>query len=400
MIRRIIEVDPARRAQWLVPSAIRRVKPSEIRYLLPVALGERWEQGDLLLCEVLGPVGRIASIQNTNRRSLLDYRDAALFPGTKLVAVLAPRAGASTCVARVPEGAVSELHLHGVGGQAAVVVAGSEHSALYQGRPTTVKVLARLGGADRRPLNMRRFGARVPGEPTPRRPTDPGLVLVVGSDMDAGKTATARRIIYSFTAMGRPVVAGKVTGVGSLTDIASMFDAGASDVFDFTDLGEPVTIDLSRDEVLSLFHRVFNHLRERVDVDGFVVLELADGVWYRETRFVLEDERVRDLVTHVVFACHGILDAERGVEVLAKWGYGDKLTALSGRLGSSGVLRETARERFGGRLPVFDPLDYSCSPEAVAAVFAVFGPSGQGGVASRDADASTRWRRRAGGRRR
>lgn len=369
MIQRTIAVDPARRAQWLMPSAIRRVKPDEMRYLLPVDPGARWAQGDLLLVQVQGPVGRIASIQNTNRRGRLEYRDAALFPGTKLVAVLAPRAGTSTCVARVPEQPVAELHLHGVGGQAAAIVPGSEHSALYRGSPTTVRVLARLGGADREPLNVRRFGVRVPADPRPRGEGDPALVLVVGSDMDAGKTATARRIIYSLTAMGRAVVAGKATGVGSLMDIASMFDAGASEVFDFTDLGEPVTIDLSREEVLSLFHRIFNHLRGRVGPEGFVVIELADGIWYRETGFLLEDPGVRDLVTHVVYACHGILDAERGLEELGRLGYGDRLSALSGRLGSSGVLREIAAERFGGRPPVFDALDYAGSPEGILALF-------------------------------
>jgi hypothetical protein len=187
--------------------------------------------------------------------------------------------------------------------------------------------------------------------------------------MDAGKTATARRIIYSLTAMGRPVVAGKATGVGSLMDIGSMFDAGASEVFDFTDLGEPVTIDLPRDQVLSLFHRIFNHLRGKVGPEGFVVIELADGIWYRETLFLLEDPGVNELVTNVVYACHGILDAERGLEELGRLGYGDRLSGLSGRLGSSGVLRDIAAQRFGDRPPVFDSLDYAVSPERVLALF-------------------------------
>jgi hypothetical protein len=111
--------------------------------------------------------------------------------------------------------------------------------------------------------------------------------------MDAGKTATARRIIYSLRAMGRPVVAGKATGVASLFDIASMFDAGATQVRDFADLGEPATIGLTRESVLSLFHRLFNHLRGLVGADGFVVVELADGIWYRETRFLLADGPAR-----------------------------------------------------------------------------------------------------------
>src|SRR5688572_8980858 len=98
-IRAVVEVDPARRDQWLLPSALRYVDTHRIRYLLPVDPGERWNAGDLLLAEVDGPPGLVNSIQNTTRRSPLNYRDTRLFPGSKLVVALAPRAGSSTCIA-------------------------------------------------------------------------------------------------------------------------------------------------------------------------------------------------------------------------------------------------------------------------------------------------------------
>lgn len=89
---------------------------------------------------------------------------------------------------------------------------------------------------------------------------------------------------------------------------------------------------------------------------------------YRETRMLLENAAVRDLVTHVVFACHGILDAEKGLSMLRALGYGDKLRALSGRLGSSGLLRGVAPDLLGP-LPVFDSTDYATSPEGIAGLF-------------------------------
>ncbi|HET9947554.1 MAG TPA: hypothetical protein VFQ22_01385, partial [Longimicrobiales bacterium] len=128
-IREIIRVDPARRAQWLVPSAMRYVEAKAIRYLLPVDPERPWRAGDLLLAEVLGPVGLVTSIQNTNRRADLNYRDAALYPGSKLVVVLAPRAGTSTCIATVPERPVPEVHLHGAGGQAGIIDPASQHTS-------------------------------------------------------------------------------------------------------------------------------------------------------------------------------------------------------------------------------------------------------------------------------
>lgn len=369
MINDIVEVNEERRNQWLLPSAVRVVPPAEMRYLLPIDRAEAWEQGDLVLCRVDGPVGQIKRVQNVNRCAGLDFRDAEIFPGSITVAVLAPRAGTSTCIATVPARPVAELHLHGVGGQAGLVVPGSHHSALYTEAPTTLKVLALLGDGDRRTINMRRFGPRIASAPRRRSARDPALILVVGSDMDDGKTTTARRIIYSLRALGRDVVAGKAVGVGSLGDISSMYDAGAREVLDFAALGEPVTIGLPKERVLSLFHQIWNHLRRRVRRDGFVVIELADGIWYRETRFLLQDRFVHGLVSHVVFACHGVLDAENGIGKLRRWGYGDKLRAISGRLGSSGVLRALLPRTIRHRYPIFDSLDYERSPEEVAALF-------------------------------
>jgi hypothetical protein len=249
-----------------------------------------------------------------------------------------------------------------------VIDPASQHSALYAGAPTTIKVLARLGDAARRPLSMRDFGLSISADPEPRQANDPPLVLVVGSDMDAGKTTTARRLVYALRAMGHKVAAGKATGVASLGDLTSLYDAGASEVLDFAALGEPATIGLSEAEVLSVFHRIFNHLRHAAGAGGFVVMELADGIWYRETRMLLENPGVRELVTDVVFACHSILDAENGLAMLRSLGYGDKVRALSGKLGSSGLLRGVAPDLLGP-LPVFDSTDYSTSPEKLAGLF-------------------------------
>ena len=206
MIREIVRVDPERRSQWLLPSAIRVVPPAQMQHLLPVDPARPWQQGDLILGRVES-VGMINRVQNVNRRGGIDYREAALFPGTVTVAVLAPRAGTSTCIAKVPPTPIDHLHLHGVGGQAGLVVPGTHHSALYRDPPTAIQVLAILAGPDQEPLNTRSFHSAIAecsAEPRPRTSRDPGLILVVGSDMDDGKTTTARRIIYSLRALGRP----------------------------------------------------------------------------------------------------------------------------------------------------------------------------------------------------
>jgi hypothetical protein len=215
---------------------------------------------------------------------------------------------------------------------------------------------------------MRAFALQTTLDAPSHGAREPQLVLVVGSDMDAGKTTTAARVIYALRAMGHRVAAGKATGVASLADLSAMYDAGASEVLDFAALGEPATIGLSEEEVLSVFHRILRHLRRAAGEGGYVVMELADGIWYRETRLLLESAAVRDAVAHVVFACHSILDAENGLAVLRTLGFGEKVRALSGKLGSSGLLRGVAPDLLGP-VPVFDSTDYSTSPEVVATLF-------------------------------
>ncbi len=366
-----VPIDPHRRRQWLVPSGARILNLDVVRYLLPLQPGEPWARGDLFLGQVVGPPGLVKHVQNVNRLDGTSYRDSALYPGSVTVALLAPRAGTSTCIAHVPEVQVPEVDLHGIGGHAGLVEPGSGHTTLHRESPTRLRVVGLLGDEERRPLNLARFGLSVSKERQPRSASDPRIVLVVGSDMDDGKTTTARRIIYCLRAVGRDVVAAKAVGVGSVGDIAAMFDAGASEVFDFTALGEPATIGLPRERVIEIFHQIVNHLRRRVGPDGFVVIELADGLWYRETRMVLEEPSVSELVTDLVFACHGVLDAENGVARLTSWGYRDRLRALSGRLGSSGALRRVIPELIDRDLPVFDALDYESSPIELARMFGV-----------------------------
>jgi len=67
-------------------------------------------------------------------------------------------------------------------------------------------------------------------------------VMIIGTSMSAGKTATARAVIRRLRRMGRSVVAGKVTGAGRLRDILSMADSGAHAVYDFVDAGLPSTV--------------------------------------------------------------------------------------------------------------------------------------------------------------
>ena len=71
---------------------------------------------------------------------------------------------------------------------------------------------------------------------------DAPVVLVVGTSMSAGKTATAKALVRILRSMGQRVVGTKLTGAGRYRDILSMRDSGADAVFDFVDAGLPSSI--------------------------------------------------------------------------------------------------------------------------------------------------------------
>lgn len=85
-------------------------------------------------------------------------------------------------------------------------------------------------------------------------------VMIIGTSMSAGKTATARAVIRRLRRMGSRVVAAKVTGAGRYRDILTMKDSGAETILDFVDVGLPSTV-CPEEEYNEALHR----LLERMD---------------------------------------------------------------------------------------------------------------------------------------
>lgn len=68
------------------------------------------------------------------------------------------------------------------------------------------------------------------------------VVLVVGTSMSAGKTATCKVLARMFGARGLRTVGAKLTGAGRYRDVLTTRDAGADEIFDFVDAGLPSSI--------------------------------------------------------------------------------------------------------------------------------------------------------------
>lgn len=77
--------------------------------------------------------------------------------------------------------------------------------------------------------------------PSPTRLEAP-VILLIGTSMSAGKTASAKTIVRVLKQRGLRVAGTKLTGVGRYRDILAMADAGADVILDFVDAGLPSTV--------------------------------------------------------------------------------------------------------------------------------------------------------------
>jgi hypothetical protein len=99
------------------------------------------------------------------------------------------------------------------------------------------------------------------------------VVAVVGTCMNAGKTAAACALIESFTRRGLAVAAGKATGVSLRRDVLAMEDAGAGRTLIFTDLGVVTT---TADVAPRVARTLLTQLA--AGAPDVIVLELGDGI--------------------------------------------------------------------------------------------------------------------------
>ena len=94
-------------------------------------------------------------------------------------------------------------------------------------------------------------------------------LLLVGTSMSAGKTTTGRRVCKELDRAGMFVIGAKLTGAGRYRDILSYQKTGASEIYDFVDVGLPSTIvpeSVFRDAIRPLL----GHINDR-DPDLLVV---------------------------------------------------------------------------------------------------------------------------------
>ena len=337
-------LEPARVEAWKTPYAARRVPRRAFCTLLTGEVTPR--VGDLALV-------RVDKLGQHKHLELACGRRARLFPGDEIVLAYGHRYAPDQFEAEVP-GDVGPCHMVAAGGVAARVL--SRHDRM--GTPTRVVPLGILGDHTGRALNLAQFA--LPPQPLPR--SRPFTVAVVGTSMNAGKTETATHIIRGLKRAGLRDGAAKVTGTGAGGDAWSMRDAGAFEVLDFGDVGLPSTYLEARDSVEEATCTLIAQLAS--DGAHAIVIEVADGVFQRETAALVQSPVFRRAVDAVVFAAGDAMGSVGGVAWLRERKL--PVVAAGGLLTASPLASREAAQALG--VPVLT-LDDLASPDVVHALW-------------------------------
>lgn len=310
-------LEDARIAAAKPSFAVRNVPLSALR-----ALDDRPRKpqaGDIVLVRVV-EVGRLKNVQ------LPSGRKSQLYPGDELVLVYGHRYAPDAYEAKLPDD-LGPCELAAAGGLAGQVEATNFTFADEKSPPTRLQPVGLFVGSDGKPLNVSDFA--VADAPLQRRRTP--VICVFGASMNAGKTTTAAGLIKGLTAQGVRVGAAKVTGTCSGGDLFKFQDAGAVRAIDFTDAGLATTYRACTKRVVDAAESLVADL----DAQGceVIVMEIADGLFQKETAALLRDDRFRSLVDHWMFAADSapsILTGLKSAESL-----GIEIAAVSGSVTAS-----------------------------------------------------------------
>jgi hypothetical protein len=277
-----------------------------------------------------------------NQLENVEGRMMRLRPGDRFAGVLGHRRALRGYAGEVPEDARpgDTLHVLNLGG----VIGRCTSYAPDLGRPFEVEVMGQV-------LHFPYLGKRIgePAhiglgalEPNGRIETSAPIVAVMGTCMNAGKTAAACEIIHGLTRRGLRVAAGKVTGVALQRDVLNMLDHGAVEALSFVDAGVTTTDERTAPGVVSRIVARLNDLGPDV-----MVLEFGDGILGEYgVQAILARGEVGPFIRIVVLCAADPVGAWGGVRLLGD-AYGLETGIVTGPVTDNEVGRQYVAAELG-----------------------------------------------------
>ena len=300
-------------------------------------------------------VARVDTIGHHDGLQLTNGRRKHLFVGDEIVIAYGNRYACNQFEAHVPD-TMGPCHLVAGGGIAGRVI--SCHERIVKG-PTNITPLGLLANPDGKRVNLRDYALKRIEEMSAPCPT---IVAVVGTAMDSGKTQTSAYLVRGLIAAGLRVGYAKVTGTGAGGDTWLLRDAGADPVLDFTDAGMASTYLLSAEEIDEILMTLTAHIAQQ-GVDAMVV-EVADGLFQRETAALLRSPVFNRLVGGTLLAARDAMGASAGITWLRA--QSRPVLALSGLLSASPLQSAEVKEVTG--IPVYNRESLAMATTAMALI--------------------------------
>ena len=124
-------------------------------------------------------------------------------------------------------------------------------------------------------------------------------ILLFGTSMSAGKTTAGRRVCKELDRAGLYIIGAKLSGAGRYRDILSFLKTGATEIYDFVDIGLPSTI-APEDEFRSAIRPLLNKINERAP--DFLVAEAGASPLEPYNGDVVIDELGDNIVCSILCA--------------------------------------------------------------------------------------------------
>lgn len=287
------------------------------------------QAGDLIYGEVTA-LGYHTSLESVSARI------HTIHDRTRAVFVFGNRYAPAHYEGLVPETVCEEVDMIARGG---IVGQMTCHNELI-GAPTRVRVLGYVCDKQGAVVNTQNHVLLKPRKES-RTGKGAKLILCIGTSMNSGKSYAAAACCYGLSSVGKTVRAAKITGTASLKDILLMQDCGAQHIADFTYFGFPSTYTLRMEELMRIFRGV--DLKYGNNPRNYLVIEIADGIFQRETEMLLKEPELRSRIHKLVFCAGDSVGVAGGLHVL-KDTFDLVPDAISGLCSSSPLnIREIAK---------------------------------------------------------
>lgn len=307
-----------------------QINPEQIIHPSSLPVNYQIHAGDVALFEVI-ELGKHTQIQSAGR-------NLSLAPGDTIMGVFGARYATNQFEGYVPDSLQEEYHMLGGGGVIGILA--SSHAKFEEKGPTRLRMIGFAGDKNARIINTISLNLPKIKPFTGQSASKTKVILSLGSSMDSGKTTTAAYLCHGFAKQGKKAAYIKLTGTAYPKDKNLAYDLGAVAAIDFSRYGFPSTYLRSEIEILNLYETLISDLLS-VQPD-FVVVEIADGIFQRETRMLLRNPVFMSTVHQVVFSAGDSLAAAQGVQTLNHWGI--MPSALSGLFTASPLLIKEVKE--------------------------------------------------------